>query len=42
MGSSLACSLLVPEALIRALLETADMALNGGGETTVIRGDAQD
>jgi hypothetical protein len=38
----LAGSLLVLETTIGGLLEAADVALNSGGETTIIRNDAED
>ena len=42
MGCGLAGSLLVLESTIGGLLEAADVALNSGGETTIMRGEAQD
>jgi hypothetical protein len=42
MGCGLAGGLLVLETAIGGLLEAADVALNSGGETTIIRGDAED
>jgi hypothetical protein len=38
----LAGSLLVLETTIGGLLEAADVALNSGGETNIIRNDAED
>jgi hypothetical protein len=38
----LAGSLLVLETTIGGLLEAADVALNSGSETTIIRNDAED
>jgi hypothetical protein len=42
MDCGLAGGPLVLEATIGALLEAADVALNSGGEATIIRGEAQD
>jgi hypothetical protein len=42
MGCGLAGSLLVLETILGGLLEAADVALNSGGETTIMRGEAQD
>jgi hypothetical protein len=42
VGCGLAGGLLVLEAMIGGLFEAADMALNSSGETTIIRGEAQD
>jgi hypothetical protein len=42
MGCCLPGGLLVLEATIGGLLEAADVALNSGGEATIIRGEAQD
>jgi hypothetical protein len=42
MGCGLAGSLLVLKATIGGLLKAADVALNSGGEATVIRDEAQD
>jgi hypothetical protein len=42
MDCGLAGGLLVFETTIGGLLEAADVALNSGGEATIIRGEAQD
>ena len=42
MGCGLAGGLLVLETTTGGLLEAADVALNSGGETTIIRNDAED
>ncbi len=42
MGCCLPGGLLVFESTIGGLLEAADVALNSGGETTIIRNDAED
>ncbi|WP_040638596.1 hypothetical protein [Microvirga lotononidis] len=42
MGCGLTGGLLILEATISGLLKAADMALNSGGEATIIRNEAQD
>jgi hypothetical protein len=42
MGRSIAGSLFVPEILIRALLEPADVTLDRGGEAAIFGGKAHD
>jgi hypothetical protein len=42
MGCGRTGGLLVLETTIGGLLEAADVALNSGSETTIIRGDAED
>jgi len=42
MDCGLAGGLLVLETTISRLLKAADVALNSGGEATIIRGEAQD